>query len=162
MNKGIKKHRMQGKTQSHRDALVRSLVLDLVVAEKIKTTPTKAKIVKAYFDRLVTHAKRKTVSGQQVIQSFFNSNERAMNRFYSVVETKCQDRDSGYTRVIKTLPRKGDNAEQAYIMLVNYSEKGKKSEVEKMLDQRKKKEEKKSVAGRVKKAVSKVTKTTKK
>ncbi|MFS8130985.1 MAG: 50S ribosomal protein L17 [Candidatus Dojkabacteria bacterium] len=162
MNKGIKKHRMQGKTHSHRDALVRSLILDLVVSEKLKTTPSKAKIIKAEFDRLVTHAKRKTVSGQQVIQSFFNSNERAMQRFYTVVETKCQDRDSGYTRVIKTLPRKGDNADQAYIMLVNYSEKVKKSEVEKMLGQRKKKEESKSVAGRVKKAVSKVTKTAKK
>ena len=55
-----------------------------------------------------------------------------MNRFYSVVEQKCQDRNSGYTRIIKTLPRKGDNADQAYPMLVNYEEKQKKSEVEKI------------------------------
>ncbi|MEP7103995.1 MAG: 50S ribosomal protein L17 [Candidatus Dojkabacteria bacterium] len=159
MKKGIKKNRMQGKTTAHKDALVRSLVLDLVIAEKIKTTPSKAKIVKSQFDRLVTHAKRNTVSGKQMVTNFFASNDRAIERFYTVVETKCQDRNSGYTRVIKTLPRKGDNAEQAYIMLVNYSEKGKKSEVEKMLDQKKKKEDKKSVAGRVKKAVSKVTKS---
>jgi large subunit ribosomal protein L17 len=161
MNKVIKKYRMQGKTKSHKDALIRSLVLDLVIAEKIKTTPTKAKIIKSQFDRLVTHAKKSTNSSKKVVQSFFNSNDRAIDRFYKIVSEKCQDRISGYTRLIKTLPRKGDNAEQAYLMLVNYTEKESRSDVEKLLDQRKAKEEKKSITKRVKKAVSKVTGTSK-
>lgn len=155
MNKVINKYRMQGKTKSHKESLIRSLVLDLVRSEKIQTTPNKAKIVKSKFDRLVTHAKKNTVGSKKVIQAFFNSNERAIERFNKVVETKCGDRNSGYTRIIKTLPRKGDNAEQAFIMLTNYEGKAKKSEVSKMLEQRKKKEESKSIKGRVSKRLNK-------
>jgi large subunit ribosomal protein L17 len=157
MNKQIKRYRIQGKTADHRNSIIRSLVIELVRAEKIKTTPNKAGILKSKFDRLVTLAK-KGDSGKVMIDSFFASNDRIIQRFYKVIDTKLQDRNSGYTRVIHTLPRKGDNAEQVYIMLVNAGEKEKKSEVQKLLEKRKKVEEAKSVAGKVKKAVKKATK----
>jgi len=153
MNKQIKKPRMQGKTASHVASITRSLVMELVRNQQIKTTPTKAKIVKARFDRLVTLSK-KGESSQRMIQSFFASNEKAIANFNKVVETQLQDRNSGYTRIIKTLPRKGDNAAQVYIMLMNAEVKEKKSEVQKLLEKRQKEENKKSVTGRVKKAVS--------
>lgn len=153
MNKQIKKPRMQGKTASHVASLTRSLVMELVRNQQIKTTPTKAKIVKSKFDRLVTLSK-KGDSSQRMIQSFFASNEKAIAKFNKVVETQLQDRNSGYTRIIKTLPRKGDNAAQVYIMLVNAEAKEKKTEVQKLLEKRQKEESKKSVAGRVKKAVT--------
>jgi len=153
MNKQIKKPRMQGKTASHVTSITRSLVMELVRNQQIKTTPTKAKIVKARFDRLVTLSK-KGESSQRMIQSFFASNEKAIAKFNKVVETQLQDRNSGYTRIVKTLPRKGDNAAQVYIMLVNAEVKEKKSEVQKLLEKRQKEENKKSVTGRVKKAVS--------
>ena len=153
MNKGNKKYRMQGKTKGHQNALVRSLIIELVRAERIKTTPTKAKIVKSQFDRLVTKAKSGTPSGKMGLQSFFNSNDRIISKFNTLVETKFQDRNSGYTHTIKTLPRKGDNAEQMYVMVVNYEEKSKQSRVQKLLEKRKKTEEEKSVGGRLKKAV---------
>ncbi len=156
MNKQIKKYRMQGKTHAHAKSIIKSLVIELIRAEKIKTTPAKAKILKSKFDRLVTLAKRGN-TGKKEVESFFASNERAIERFYKVVETRLQDRNSGYTRTVHTLPRKGDNAEQMYIMLVNAEEKEKKSEVQKLLEKRKKTEEEKSVAGKVKKAVKKAT-----
>lgn len=144
---------MQGKTPSHVTSVTRSLVMELLRNQQIKTTPAKAKVVKSKFDRLVTLAKKGEVS-KPLVQSFFASNEKAMTKFYKVVETQLQDRNSGYTRVIKTLPRKGDNAAQVYIMLVNAEVKEKKSEVQKLLEKREKEESKKSVAGKVKKAVS--------
>jgi large subunit ribosomal protein L17 len=153
MNKQIKKARMQGKTASHVAALTRSLVMELVRNQKIKTTPNKAKVIKSKFDRLVTISKRGE-SSQRLIESFFASNEKAITKFNKVVETQLQDRNSGYTRIVKTLPRKGDNAEQVYIMLVNAEVKEKKSEVQKLLEKREKEESKKSVVGKVKRAVS--------
>ena len=153
MNKQIKKYRMQGKTPSHVTSVTRSLVMELLRNQQIKTTPAKAKVVNSKFDRLVTLAKKGEAS-KPLVQSFFASNEKAMTKFYKVVETQLQDRNSGYTRVIKTLPRKGDNAAQVYIMLVNAEVKEKKSEVQKLLEKREKEESKKSVAGKVKKAVS--------
>ena len=153
MNKQINKPRMQGKTASHVASLTRGLVMELIRNQQIKTTPTKAKVVKSKFDRLVTLSK-KGDSSKRMIQSFFASNEVAMTRFYKVVETQLQDRNSGYTRIIKTLPRKGDNAAQVYIMLVNAEAKEKKSEVQKLLEKRKKEDDKKSVVSKVKKAVT--------
>ncbi len=161
MNKQIKKYRMQGKTASHTASLTRSLVMELLRAQQIKTTPAKAKVVKSKFDRLVTLAK-KGEGNKRLVQSFFASNEKAVNKFYKVIESQLQDRNSGYTRVIKTLPRKGDNAAQVYVMLVNADIKEKKSEVQKLLEKREKTESEKSVAGRVRKAVTGTSKSKKK
>lgn len=144
MYKRIKKYKIQGKTHSHRESLTMSQVIELIRAEKIKTTPTKARVLKSQFDKIVTHAKRNTVSGKREVQSFFRSNTRAIERFYKVVETQLNDRNSGYTRVVNTLPRKGDNADQVYVALVNMSEdKDKKSKIEKALEAQTKKKPKK-------------------
>ena len=153
MNSGNKKYRMQGKTKGHKEALIRSLVIELVRAEKIKTTPNRARIVKSQFDKLVTKAKTNSQAGKNSLNSFFNSNDRIISKFNQLVETKFQDRNSGYTHTIRTLPRKGDNAEQMFVMVVNYEEKSKQSRVQKLLEKRKKAEEEKSVGGRLKKAV---------
>lgn len=154
MYKRVKKYRLQGKTASHKNLLIRSLVSELVRAEKIKTTGAKARILKSQFDRLVTAAKRNNDASKRTIDSFFASNEKAVTKFYKLISEKLQDRNSGYTRLFKTLPRKGDNADQVFVMLVNYEQKEKKSNVEKLLEKRKKTSEEKSVAGRVKKALT--------
>jgi len=158
MNKNIKKYRMPGKKPSHRNAIVKSLVIELVRAEKIKTTPTKAKILKAEFDKLVTQAKKNNEASRRNVEAYFNSNEKAVNKLYKIVETKLGDRNSGYTHLIRTLPRKGDNADQMFVMVVNYEEKAKVSRVQKLLEKRKKTEESKSVSGRIKKAVKRTPK----
>lgn len=137
MNKLNRKYRIQGKDSAHRDLLIRSLVTDLIKHEKIKISTHRAKIIKSQFDRLVTIAKRGE-SRRKDIVSFFGSNERVVERFYKVVEEKCNDRNSGYTRIIKTLPRKGDMSAQAYLMLVNAGVKESKSEVQKLLEKQEK------------------------
>lgn len=140
MYKRIKKHKVQGKTDSHLRSMVLSQVIELVRAQQIKTTPAKARVLKSKFDRLVTQAKKGTNSSKIEIQSFFRSNPRSMDRFFKVVESQLQDRDSGYTRITKTLPRKGDNAAQVYVTLVNKAEKKeKKSKIEKTLEAQSKK-----------------------
>lgn len=139
-----KKHKMAGKTSSHRDLIIRSQVIELIRAEKIKTTPNKAKILKSVFDKLVTKAKQDSISSKNALNSFFASNDRAITRFNAIVSEKLNDRNSGYTRLIKTLPRKGDGAEQVYVMLVNSEAKEKKSRLKSIIDRKNKKEESKA------------------
>lgn len=140
-----KKIKLQGKTKSHKDALIRSQIIELIRAKRIKTTPSKAKATKAVFDRLVTKAKKVEKKSNNYVKSFFNNNARAIDRLYSVIDEHLHDRNSGYTRIIKTLPRKGDNAEQAYIMLVNYEVGEKASKIQEVLqEQREKKNKKKN------------------
>ncbi|MCA9380877.1 50S ribosomal protein L17, partial [Candidatus Dojkabacteria bacterium] len=133
-----KKFKIQGKTASHRKALVRSQVIELIRNGRIKTTPKKAKVLKKEFDKLVTTFKKDTRKSNQTVMSFFAENKRAFDRLGQVVADKLSDRNSGYTRVIKTLPRKGDNAEQSFVMLVNTEVKEKKTKLQKMLDDREK------------------------
>lgn len=137
MIKLVKKYKLQGKTASHTKSLARSLVLELVISEKIKTTKAKASVIKSQFDKLVTAAKKNTDSGKRVVESFFSSNQRSIDRFYSVVNTKLQDRNSGYTRIFRTMPRKGDGAEQVYIMLTSFTGEEEKSSVSSLLEKRK-------------------------
>jgi large subunit ribosomal protein L17 len=145
MYKRVKKYKLQGKTAAHRDSLITSQVIELIRAEKIKTTPAKARVLKAEFDKLVTNAKKKTIAGDREVESFFRSNKRSIVRFNKVVDAQLGDRTSGYTRLIKTTPRVGDNADQVYVVLVNQGAKvEKKSKIEKTLEtQEKKKKAKK-------------------
>lgn len=162
MNKGVKKYRMSGKKSSHRDAIITSLVMELIRAEKIKTTVNKGKIVKAEFDKLVTKAKKNNDASKRLVESYFDSKKVVVDKLYRIVNEKLQDRNSGYTYSARTLPRKGDNADQMYVMIVNSEVKEKKSRLQKALDKREVVEEQKSVTNRLKKAVGAKAKPAKK
>lgn len=139
-----KKQNLPGKTASHRDALITSQVVELIRGDRIKTTPKKAKVLKSRFDRLVTEAKKGTIASRRNVKKFFGNNDRAVDRLYQVIDAKLNDRNSGYTRVVKTIPRSGDNAPQAYVILVNAEIKEKKSRLQKMLENDEKKSTKKN------------------
>lgn len=145
MYKGIQRYKLNGKTTAHRDSVIRSQVLELVINQKIKTTPIKAKIVKAVFDRLVTKGKKEGVGARREIEAFFGGNKRSVERFYNVLEAQLGNRTSGYTRVFKTLPRKGDGAEQVFILLTDIVEKTQKSQVDKLLEKKEKNKGKRPV-----------------
>lgn len=137
-----KKLKMPGKKASHRNAITRSLVMDLLRAERVKTTPTKAKIMKTQIDKLITAAKKDTGASKRTIQSFFASNEFAIEKLYKVAN-RITDRNSGYTRIIHTLPRKGDNSKQVYIMFVDFEAKEKKTKLQSLLEKKETKASKK-------------------
>lgn len=129
-----KKIKIQGKDKAHKKALAKSQVIELIRNERIKTTPKKAKLLKSNFDKLVTKYKVGTDHAKNQVVSFLGAkNKRAFERFGHIVESKLQDRNSGYTRVIKTLPRKGDNADQVYVMIVNSEAKEKSSKIQSVL-----------------------------
>ncbi len=136
MHKGVKRNKMEGKTSAHVRSVIKSQVVELIRNQKIKTTPAKAKILKSVFDKLVTSGKKEGESSKKGVEEFFGNNQRAVERFFAVVKTQLQGRESGYTRIFKTLPRKGDGAAQVYIMLTSTIEKTKKSEVDKLLEQK--------------------------
>ncbi len=136
MFSGRKKYKIQGYTRSHKKALVKSQVIELLRAGRIKTTPPKARLLKREFDRIVTAYKKGTTSSHQKVRSLLGENVRAFERLGDVIDEKLSDRNSGYTRLIKTLPRKGDNAEQVYVILVNTEYSEKKSKLREALEKR--------------------------
>lgn len=148
-----KKIKIQGKTKAHKKALVKSQVIELIRNGRIKTTPKKAKLLKSNFDKLITKYKKGTDHSKNQVISFLGAkNKRAFDRLGQIIENQLQGRNSGYTRVIKTLPRKGDAAEQAYVMIVNTEVKEKKSKIQSVLN--KQEEESKKGKGKRKKTSS--------
>lgn len=153
MNTNRKKIKLAGKTKSHREALIKSQVIELIRSQRIKTTPSKAKALRRVFDKLVTEAKKDTLASRRRVSAFFGNNDRAVQRLFDVIKEKLNDRNSGYTRIIKTLPRAGDNAQQAYVMLVNTEAQEKKSKIAKIVEKQAKNENSKKKVSKVNKKV---------
>lgn len=148
-----KKFKINGKDRAHKKALVKSLSIELIRNKKIKTTPKKAKVLKQHFDKLVTKVKKENPRSDDQVIGLLGNNRKAFDGLVKIVKENLMDRNSGYTRVIKTLNRPGDNAEQAYIMIVNHDFDNKKSKISELLEQQDQAKEDKSIGNRVKKAV---------
>ena len=108
------KQRKLGRTQSQRRALLRSLVTSLVVHGRIETTEAKAKTIKPLADKMVTLGKRGNLHARRQAAGFLMTPE-AVKRLFDEVAPKYTERNGGYTRVLKTGPRRGDATPMAII-----------------------------------------------
>ncbi len=87
---------------------------------RIKTTAPKAKEVRGLIDRLISIAKRDDLHARRQAAAVLKD-KSVMRKLFEDVAPDLDDRDSGYTRILKLGPRLGDGAETAYLELVNYS-----------------------------------------
>lgn len=106
--------RKLGRTSSHRRALLRSLVTSLVLHGRIETTETKAKAVKPLADKMVTLGKRGDLHARRQAAAFLMQPE-AVKKLFDDIAPKYAERNGGYTRILKTGPRRGDAAPMAII-----------------------------------------------
>lgn len=115
------RHRVKGRALSrkyeHRKSLLRNLTKDLIIHGKVDTTLAKAKEAQRYAERLINLAKEDNISTRRRAFQLLQDKE-AVKRLFAEVAPKYQDRQGGYTRVVKLLPRRGDGAEMARLMLV--------------------------------------------
>lgn len=117
MKKRVKKIKKLSRRLGHRQALVRNLIQDLILKEKIKTTLIKAKTIRPLAEKLITRAKKSTPAGLRQIEAFFYSSEAA-KKIIEEIGPRFASRPGGYTRIVKLGPRKEDAAEEALIELV--------------------------------------------
>jgi large subunit ribosomal protein L17 len=116
-----KKFNHLGRTASHRKAMLSNMANSLILHKRISTTLAKAKELKKYVEPLITRAKEDTTHNRRVAFSYLQSKEGIKALFGEVVE-KVGSRAGGYTRIIKTGFRLGDNAEMCIIELVDFNE----------------------------------------
>ena len=109
------------RTKSHRDALLSNLACHLITHKKIVTTVAKAKSLRVYVEPLITKSKTNTTHQRRVVFSYLKD-KTAISELFSTVAEKIAGRPGGYTRIIKLGARRGDNAEQALIELVDFNE----------------------------------------
>ena len=110
-----------GRTASHRKAMLSNMAASLILHKRISTTLAKAKELKKFVEPLVTRAKEDTTHNRRIAFSYLKSKEAIKSLFCEVIE-KVGTRPGGYTRIIKTGFRLGDNAEMCIIELVDFNE----------------------------------------
>lgn len=116
-----KKFNHLGRTASHRKAMLSNMAKSLLEHKRITTTLAKAKELRKYVEPLITKAKEDTTHNRRVVFSYLKNKEAIKMLFGEVIE-KVGNRPGGYTRIIKTGFRLGDNAEMCIIELVDFNE----------------------------------------
>ncbi|BBX40070.1 50S ribosomal protein L17 [Mycobacterium simiae] len=106
-----------GGSSSHQKALLANLATSLFEHGRIKTTEPKARALRPYAEKLITHAKKGTLHNRREVMKKIRDKE-VVHTLFAEIGPFFADRDGGYTRIIKVEPRKGDNAPMAVIELV--------------------------------------------
>ena len=109
--------RKLGRTSDHRRAMMRAMVTYLFENGKIETTVTRAKEVRAVAEKMITLGKTNTLHSKRQVYSYITKEEVA-KKVFDEIAPKYEDRNGGYTRIIKIGPRRGDAAEMAIVRLI--------------------------------------------
>jgi large subunit ribosomal protein L17 len=109
--------RKLNRTQSHRKAMFRNMVTSLIDRDKIETTETKAKEIQALVERMITLGKRGDLHARRQALAVIRKKE-VVKKLFDEIAPRYQNRNGGYTRIIKTGIRKGDAARLAIIELI--------------------------------------------
>ena len=116
-----KKFNHLGRKSAHRKAMLSNMATSLIMHKRIATTLPKAKALKVYVEPLLTKSKEDTTNSRRVVFSYLQSKE-AVTELFREISPKIADRPGGYTRILRTGFRLGDNAEMCIIELVDYNE----------------------------------------
>ncbi|MDE5655493.1 MAG: 50S ribosomal protein L17 [Muribaculaceae bacterium] len=140
-----KKFNHLSRKKAHRDSLLANMTISLIMHKRIFTTLAKAKALRVYAEPLINRAKNDTMNNRRVVFSYLQ-NKEAIKELFNEIAQKIAERPGGYTRILKTGHRLGDNAKTCFIELVDYNEA--------MLKDAKKSEAKKTRRSRGKKAAA--------
>ena len=116
-----KKFNHLGRKSAHRKAMLSNMAASLIIHKRIHTTVAKAKALRVYVEPLITKSKEDTTHSRRTVFSYLQSKE-AVTELFREISKKIMDRPGGYTRILKTGNRFGDNAEMCLIELVDYNE----------------------------------------
>ena len=123
-----KKFNKLSRTHAHRRQMLANMASSLILHKRINTTLAKAKALRTYVEPLLTKAKEDTTHSRRVVFSYLQNkeavylqNKEAVTELFREISQKIAQRPGGYTRILKTGYRLGDNAEMAFIELVDYS-----------------------------------------
>lgn len=116
-----KKFNHLGRKKAHREAMLSNMATSLILHKRIFTTLAKAKALRVYVEPIITRSKDDSTHSRRMVFSELQ-NKYAVQELFSAVAAKVADRPGGYTRILKTGNRLGDNAQMCFIELVDFNE----------------------------------------
>ena len=124
-------YRKLGRTSSQRKALLRDLTTDLIINERIVTTEARAKEIRSTVEKMITLGKRGDLHARRQAAAFVRNEvadvreegesivvETALQKLFNDLASRYSERQGGYTRILKTEPRRGDAAPMVIIELI--------------------------------------------
>lgn len=115
------RHRIKGKTlgrkKEPREMMLKNLTSSVLIYEKVKTTVTKAKIIKSNVDKAISIAKKNDLTARRKLIELLPQ-KNAIKKSMEILGQRYADRQGGYTRITKIGARQGDGAEMALIELI--------------------------------------------
>ena len=109
--------RKLGRDSAHRMAMLRAMVTFLLDKGKIETTVYRAKEVRSMTEKMITLAKENTLHNKRLALAFITK-EEVVKKLFDEIAPKYAEKNGGYTRITKLVPRRGDAAEMAIIELI--------------------------------------------
>jgi len=106
-----------GREKAPREMMLRNLASSVLIYEKVKTTETKAKVIRSLVEKVITLAKKGDLSSHRELIAILPQ-KMAVKKAIEVLGKRYKDQKGGYTRIIKLTPRQGDAAEMAQIELI--------------------------------------------
>lgn len=125
-----KKFNHLSRKKAHRDAMLANMTISLIMHKRINTTVAKAKALRIYAEPIINRAKKDDMANRRLVFSYLQ-NKDAVKELFGVIADKIAERPGGYTRILKTGNRLGDNAETCFIELVDFNEAMLKEKTEK-------------------------------
>ncbi|MBR2926257.1 MAG: 50S ribosomal protein L17 [Clostridia bacterium] len=110
-------NRKLGRPTAHRNAMLRGMVTLLLENGQIETTLTRAKEVRSMAEKMITLGKKNTLASRRAALAYITK-EDVVTKLFSEIAPTYENRQGGYTRILKTGPRRGDAAEMAIVLLV--------------------------------------------
>jgi large subunit ribosomal protein L17 len=152
-----------GRTSSHRKAMLANMATSLILHKRIATTTAKAKALRSYIEPLITKSKEDSTHSRRMVFSYLKDKD-AVAELFREVSPKIAERPGGYTRILKTGNRIGDNADMCILELVDFNESMLGGEASKTKTTRRRRSPKKKTEGeettvKVAKGKAKVKKT---
>ena len=110
-------YRKLGRSSDHRKAMLRNLVTDLLREERITTTKFRAKEAGREAEKMITLAKKGDLAARRQVMAYLYD-EDVVSKLFDDIAPRYEDRNGGYTRILKLGPRRGYAAEEVFLELV--------------------------------------------
>ena len=111
-------YRKLGRDNKHRRIMLATLTKQVVMNESIKTTDTRAKEVRKFVDKMITYGKKKDLVSRRKALAFLHNDKAAVDKIFNDLAKRYENRNGGYTQILKMAERHGDNSLMVILKLV--------------------------------------------
>ena len=135
-------YRKLGRDNKHRRSMLATLTKQVIINESITTTDTRAKEVRKFVDKMITYGKKGDLVSRRKALAFLHNDKTVVDKVFSDLANRYENRNGGYTQILKLDERRGDHSLMVILKLVDEAKKEEKKEEKKPAKKETKKESK--------------------